>query len=129
MKKIFSILLLAATLCLFAACTPQSTPRQVAKTYWTYIQQEKYSEAVGLYNDIDKFFSEDGKEMLAALMKVEMSIHGKITKVKVLSVEKGTESDQATVSVEITTENSSQPRVETMDVVKSNGKWYIDFSI
>lgn len=129
MKKIFSILLLAATLCLFAACTPQSTPRQVAKTYWTYIQQEKYSEAVGLYNDIDKFFSEDGKEMLAALMKVEMSIYGKITKVKVLSVEKGTEPDQATVSVEITTENSSQPRVETMDVVKSNGKWYIDFSI
>ena len=129
MKKIFSILLLAASLCLFAACTPQSTPRQVAKTYWTYIQQEKYSEAVGLYNDIDKFFSEDGKEMLAALMKVEMSIYGKITKVKVLSVEKGTEPDQATVSVEITTENSSQPRVETMDVVKSNGKWYIDFSI
>ena len=129
MKKIFSILLLAATLCLFAACTPQSTPRQVAKTYWTYIQQEKYSEAVGLYNDIDKFFSEDGKEMRAALMKVEMSIYGKITKVKVLSVEKGTEPDQATVSVEITTENSSQPRVETMDVVKSNGKWYIGFSI
>ena len=129
MKKLFSLFLITATICLFTACTPQGSPRQVAKTYWTYIQQEKYSEAVGLYYDIDGLFSEDGKEMLASLMKVEMATFGKITKVKVLSVDKGNEPDRAVVTVQVTSENRSEPHVETMDVVKSNGNWYIDFSI
>lgn len=128
MKRFFSIVFLALIVCLFAACSPQSSPRQLAKTYWTCIQQEKYTEAVGLYYDIDGLFSEDGKEMLASLMKVEMSIYGKITKVKVLSVEK-TEPDRAIVTVEITTEIKTAPVIEKMDVVKSNGKWYVDFSI
>ena len=129
MKRVFSVLLFATAICLFVACTPQSTPKQVVKTYWTNIQQENYSEAVGLYYDIDGLFSEDGKEMLASLMKVEMSTFGKITKVKVLSVDKGSEPDRAVVTVQIISENRSEPHVETMDVVKSNGKWYIDFSI
>lgn len=122
--------LVALALCLFAACTPQSSPRQLAKTFWTDVQQEKYLEAVSLYYNIDELFSEDGKEMLVALMKVDMSLYGKITKVKVLSVDKDKEHpDRASVTVEITTENQSQPRVEAMDVIKSNGKWYIDFGI
>jgi hypothetical protein len=129
MKRLFSMLLLAAAICLFAACTPQSSPRQLAKTFWTDVQQEKYSEAVSLYYNIDEFISEDGKEALVALMKVDAALYGKITKVKVLSVDKSDEPDRAVVTVELTTENRPQPRVETMDVVKSNGKWYIDFNI
>lgn len=129
MKRLFSLFLLVATICLFAACTSQSSPRQVAKTYWTCIQQEKYSEAVGLYYNIDELFSDDGKELLASLMKVEMSIYGKITKVKILSVDKENKPDHATVTVQITTEDSTEPHTESMDVVKSNGKWYIDFDL
>ena len=128
MKRFFSITLLLLAICLFTACGPQSTPRQVVKTYWTDIQNEKYSEAVALYYDIDGLFSEDGRDLLATLMKVEMAAYGKITNVKVLSVEKAGK-DRAVVTVEITTENMSEPRVETMDVVKANGKWYIDFAI
>lgn len=101
----------------------------MAKTYWTCIQQEKYSEAVGLYYNIDELFSDDGKELLASLMKVEMSIYGKITKVKILSVDKENKPDHATVTVQITTEDSTEPHTESMDVVKSNGKWYIDFDL
>ena len=129
MKRSLILVVAAAFLCLFAACTPQSTPRQVVKTYWTDIQNEKYSEAVALYYDIDGLFSEDGRDLLATLMKVEMAAYGKITNVKVLSVEKAGEKDRAVVTVEITSENMSEPRVETMDVVKANGKWYIDFAI
>lgn len=129
MKRIFSITLLLLAICLFSACGPQSTPRQVVKTYWTDLQNEKYSEAVDLYYDIDGLFSEDGRELLAALMKVEMATIGKITKVEVVSVDKGATPDKATVTVELTTEGSSSPRTETMDVVKFNGKWYIDFEI
>ena len=66
MKRLFSMLLLAAAICLFAACTPQSSPRQLAKTFWTDVQQEKYSEAVSLYYNIDEFISEDGKEALVS---------------------------------------------------------------
>lgn len=128
MKRSLILVVAAAFLCLFAACTPQSTPRQVVKTYWTDIQNEKYSEAVALYYDIDGLFSEDGRDLLATLMKVEMAAYGKITNVKVLSVEKAGK-NCAVVTVEITTENMSEPRVETMDVVKANGKWYIDFAI
>ena len=116
-------------MCLFAACTPQSTPRQVAKTYWTAIQNENYSAAVDLYYDIDGLFSADSKELISTLMKVEMAAYGKITKVKVLSVDKTDKPDRAVVAVELTTENQPDPYVETMDVVKVNGKWYIDFSI
>ena len=129
MKRNLILVALMAVLCLFAACTPQSTPRQVAKTYWTAVQNGNYSAAVGLYYNIDGFFSEDGKELLSTLMKVEMAAYGKITKVKVLSVDKTGESDKAVVAVELTTENNPEPIVETMDVVKVNGKWYIDFSI
>ena len=129
MKRNLIIVPVLALLCLLSACTPQSTPKQVVKTYWTDIQNEKYLEAVGLYYNIDGLFSEDGRELLASLMKVEMAAFGKITKVKVLSVDKTGESDRAVVTVEITTENMTEPRVETMDVVKVNGKWYIDFEI
>lgn len=128
MKRNLVLVAMTAFLCLFAACTPQSTPKQVVKTYWTAIQNEQYSEAVNLYYDIDGLFSEDSKELLATLMKVEMEAYGKITNVKVLSVDK-TEKDKAMVTVELTTENRPDPFVETMDVVKANGKWYIDFEI
>lgn len=129
MKRNLIIVALVAVLCLFAACTPQSTPRQVVKAYWTAVQNENYSEAVNLYYDIDELFSDDGKEFLSTLMKVEMEAYGKISKVKVVSVEKTGDPDKAVVTVELTTENKPDPRVETMDVVKVNGKWYIDFSI
>ena len=129
MKRNLFLVAVAAVMCLFAACTPQSTPRQVVKTYWTAVQNGNYSAAVDLYYNIDGFFSEDGKELLSTLMKVEMATYGKITKVKVLSVDKTGEPDKAVVSVELTTENNPEPIVETMDVVKVNGKWYIDFSI
>ena len=56
------------------------------------------------------------------------SQYGKITSVKILSVDK-TGKDKAMVTVQLTTENQSEPQVETMDVVKVNGKWYIDFNI
>lgn len=129
MKKTLWIFLLSATICLFTACTSQSTPRQLVKTFWTDVQQEKYSEAVNLYYNIDEFISEDGKEALVALMEVDAALNGKITKVKVLSVDKGDEPDRAVVTVELTTERRPEPRIETMDVVKSNGKWYIDYNI
>ena len=129
MKEKLILIAMAATLCVFAACTPQSSPKQVAKAYWTAVQNEQYSEAVNLYHDIDGLFSEDGKELLSTLMKVEMEAYGKITKVKVRSVEKTEDPNRAVVAVELTTENQPDPRVETMDVVKVNGKWYIDFSI
>ena len=129
MKRFFSIFLLSATICLFTACTPQNTPRQLAQTFWTDVQQEKYSEAVNLYYNIDEFISEDGKEALVALMEVDAALNGKITQVKVLSVDTGDEPDRAVVTVELTTERRPEPRIETMDVVKSNGKWYIDYNI
>ena len=128
MKRNLIVVAMTAVLCMFAACTPQSTPRQVVKTYWTAVQNENYSAAVDLYYNIDGLFSEDSKELIATLMKVEMEAYGKITEVKVLSVDK-TEKDKAVVAVELTTENRPDPFVETMDVVKSNGKWYIDFEI
>lgn len=128
MKRNLFLIAMMALVCLFAACTPQSSPRQVAKAYWTAVQDENYSAAVDLYYNIDGLFSEDSKELLATLMKVEMEAYGKITSVKVLSVDK-TDSDKAVVAVELTTGNQSVPRVETMDVVKVNGKWYIDFEI
>ena len=129
MKRNLIIVALVAVLCLFVACTPQSSPRQVVKAYWTAVQNEKYSEAVNLYYEVDELFSEDGKEFLSTLMKVEMKAYGKISKVKVVSVEKTGDTDKAVVTVELTSENQSEPLVETMDVVKVNGKWYIDFEI
>ena len=128
MKRNLIIVAAVAVLCMFAACSPQSTPKQVVKTYWTAIQNEQYSEAVNLYYDIDGLFSEDSKELLSVLTKIQMAQYGKITSVKILSVNK-TGKDKAMVTVQLTTENQSEPQVETMDVVKSNGKWYIDFSI
>lgn len=129
MKRNLVLVAMMAFLCLFAACTPQSTPKQVAKTYWTAVQNGNYSEAVNLYYNIDGLFSEDSKELLATLMKVEMEAYGKVTKVKVLSVDKTDDPDKAVVAVELTTENRPDPFVETMDVVKVDGKWYIDFEI
>lgn len=129
MKRNLVLVAMMAFLCLFAACTPQSTPKQVAKTYWTAVQNGNYSEAVDLYYNIDGLFSEDSKELLATLMKVEMEAYGKVTKVKVLSVDKTDDPDKAVVAVELTTENRPDPFVETMDVVKVDGKWYIDFEI
>ena len=128
MKRNLVLVAMTAVLCLFAACTPQSSPRQVVKTYWTAVQNENYSAAVDLYYTIDELFSDDSQELVATLMKVEMATYGKITRVKVLSVDK-TEKDKAVVAVELTTENRPDPFVETMDVVKANGKWYIDFEI
>lgn len=128
MKRNLIIVAVAAFLCLFAACSPQSSPKQVVKTYWTAIQNEQYSDAVNLYYDIDGLFSEDSKELLSSLIRVQMAPYGKITNVKILSVEK-TEKDKAVVAVELTIENQAEPRVEVMDVVKVNGKWYIDFGI
>lgn len=128
MKRNLILIAMAAIACLFAACSPQSTPKQVVKTYWTAIQNEQYSEAVNLYYDIDGLFSEDSKELLSVLTRIQMAEYGKITSVKILSVEK-TEKDKAVVAVELTIENQTEPRVEAMDVVKVNGKWYIDFSI
>ena len=128
MKRNLFLIAMMAVVCLFAACTPQSSPRQVVKTYWTDVQNENYSAAVDLYYDIDGLFSEDSKQLISTLMKVEMAAYGKITDIKVLSVDK-TEKDRAVVAVELTTENRPDPFVETMDVVKANGKWYIDFSI
>ena len=128
MKRNLIIVAAVAVLCMFAACSPQSTPKQVVKTYWTAIQNEQYSEAVNLYYDIDGLFSEDSKELLSVLTRIQMAEYGKITSVKILSVEK-TEKDKAVVAVELTIENQTEPRVEAMDVVKVNGKWYIDFSI
>lgn len=129
MKRNLVLIVMTAMLCLFAACTPQSTPKQVVKTYWTAVQNGNYSEAVDLYYNIDGLFSEDSKELLATLMKVEMEAYGKVTKVKVLSVDKTDDPDKAVVAVELSTENRPDPFVETMDVVKVNGKWYIDFEI
>ena len=128
MKRNLIVVAVVTILCLFAACSPQSTPKQVVKTYWTAIQNEQYSEAVNLYYDIDGLFSEDSKELLSVLTRIQMAQYGKITSVKILSVDK-TGKDKAMVTVQLTTENQSEPQVETMDVVKSNGKWYIDFSI
>ena len=128
MKRNLFLIAMMAVVCLFAACTPQSSPRQVVKTYWTAVQNENYSAAVDLYYDIDGLFSEDSKQLISTLMKVEMATYGKITDIKVLSVDK-TEKDRAVVAVELTTENRPDPFVETMDVVKANGKWYIDFEI
>ena len=129
MKRNLILIAMAAIVCLFAACTPQSTPKQVVKTYWTAFQNEKYSEALNLYYNIDELFSEDDKAFLVTLMKLEMEEYGKITNVKILSVEKGEDPNQAAVGVELTTENLPAPKVMTMDVVKVNGRWYIDFSI
>lgn len=129
MKKYFIVPFIALVLCLFSACTPQSSPRQVAKTFWSDIQQEKYEEAIALYYNIDELFSEDGKQMLTTLMEMQMASYGKISKVRVLSVDKTDNPDKRVVSVEISSESQSEPFVETMDVVKSDGKWYIDFSI
>ena len=128
MKRNLIVVAVVAILCLFAACSPQSTPKQVVKTYWTAIQNEQYSEAVNLYYDIDGLFSEDSKELLSVLTRIQMAQYGKITSVKILSVDK-TGKDKAMVTVQLTTENQSEPQVETMDVVKVNGKWYIDFNI
>ena len=129
MKKSLFILFLFAVMLLIAGCTPQSSPRQVAKTYWTAVQEERFSEAVDLYYNIDGLFSEDGKAMLATLMEMDMSVYGKIKSVKVVSVEKSKDGKSAVVTVEITMEENPNPRIETMDVVKSDGKWYVDFSI
>ncbi len=129
MKKLLSAIIVATAAVFFVGCSSQSTPKQVAKSFWENVQQEKYDEAINLCAGIDELFSKDEKGFLAALLYSETKAWGKITKIKVVSVDKTDGGNKATVELEISTENSNEPLSKTMKAVKKNGKWYIDYGI
>lgn len=125
MKKL-GLLIVVFIAVVLTGCDPQSCPEKTVKAYFKALQEQDFQTSASY---ILMQPGDSQKEMTEAL-KTVYSKDGAIVSFDVLGSARTT-NDVATVAV--ATEIAKAPKgydakgASTLDLVKSNGKWYIKF--